>query len=62
MFIIDVSFPRNVDQAVRPIPGVQLCDLSALNEVARENLERRRMEVFNAERVVKDELDLLSAG
>ncbi|OPX61448.1 MAG: Glutamyl-tRNA reductase [Methanomassiliicoccales archaeon PtaB.Bin134] len=60
MFIIDVSFPRNVDQAVRSIPGVQLCDLSALNEVARENLERRRMEVFNAERVVKDELDLLS--
>lgn len=60
MFIIDVSFPRNVAEEVRTISGVELCDLSALNDVASENLERRRMEVFNAERVVKDELDLLS--
>ncbi len=60
MFIIDVSFPRNVDEEVRSIGGVELCDLSALNEVARENLERRRMEVFNAEKVVKEELELLS--
>jgi glutamyl-tRNA reductase len=60
MFIIDVSFPRNVAEEVRTIPGVELCDLSALNDVASENLERRRMEVFNAERVVKEELELLS--
>jgi len=59
MMIIDVSFPRNVSQDVREVPGVELCDLSALNEVARENLERRRKEVFNAEKVVKEELDLL---
>ncbi len=60
MFMIDVSFPRNVAEEVRGIPGVELCDLSALNEVASENLERRRMEVFSAERVVREELDLLS--
>jgi glutamyl-tRNA reductase len=61
MMIIDVSFPRNVSQEVRDIPGVDLCDLSDLNEVAEENLERRRKEVFNAERIVKDELELLNA-
>ena len=60
MFIIDVSFPRNVAEEVRGIPGVELCDLSALNVVASENLERRRMEVFSAERVVREEMGLLS--
>jgi glutamyl-tRNA reductase len=60
MFIIDVSFPRNVAEEVRGIPGVELCDLSALNVVASENLERRRMEMFSAERVVREEMGLLS--
>lgn len=60
MFIIDISFPRNVAEEVRGIPGVELCDLSALNVVASENLERRRMEVFSAERVVREEMGLLS--
>jgi glutamyl-tRNA reductase len=59
MMIIDVSFPRNVSPEVRAIPGVELCDLSDLNDVARENLERRRKEVFNAEKVIKHELKLL---
>lgn len=60
MFIIDISFPRNVAEEVHGIPGVELCDLSALNVVASENLERRRMEVFSAERVVREEMGLLS--
>lgn len=59
MFIIDVSFPRNVAEEVRSIPNVEVCDISGLDGVARENLERRRSEVFHAERVVKEELKLL---
>jgi glutamyl-tRNA reductase len=60
MFIIDVSFPRNVAEEVRTLSGVELFDLSALNGVAAENLQRRRAEVFEAERIVKDELQLLA--
>lgn len=59
MFIIDVSFPRNVAEEVRNLPGVELFDLTGLNEVARENLEKRRREVFTAENIAKEELKLL---
>jgi glutamyl-tRNA reductase len=59
MFIIDVSFPRNVAEEVRSIPDVELCDLSSLNEVANGNLQKRRQEVFNAESIAKEELRLL---
>jgi glutamyl-tRNA reductase len=61
MFIIDVSFPRNVAEEVCSLPGVEMCDLSGLNGVARENLERRRAEILEAEAIIKEELQLLTA-
>lgn len=59
MFIIDVSFPRNVADDVRTVPEVELFDIDGLRQVAEGNILRRRDEIKEAERIVLEELDKL---
>jgi glutamyl-tRNA reductase len=59
MFIIDVSFPRNVADDVRSLPDVELFDIDGLRQVAEDNILRRHDEIKGAERIVLEELDKL---
>jgi glutamyl-tRNA reductase len=61
LVILDLSMPRGVDPAVAALPGVTLHDLSQLEELVNENLERRRLEIPRVEAVVDRELDMLRA-
>ncbi|MFP4197427.1 MAG: glutamyl-tRNA reductase [Thermoplasmatota archaeon] len=60
LVIIDISFPRNVDDGVGDLEGVSLYDIDSLRGVAKENLMARVNEVRGAERIVAEELDLLT--
>lgn len=60
MFIIDVSFPRNVDPRVREVEGVELFDIDGLREMAGRSISRRKGEIVEAERIIGQELELLT--
>jgi glutamyl-tRNA reductase len=56
LFLIDIAVPRDVDPAVRAIPGVFLYDLDDLQGVAAANLRERQREAASAEKMVEQEL------
>ncbi|HTY46653.1 MAG TPA: glutamyl-tRNA reductase [Methanomassiliicoccales archaeon] len=60
LMIIDVSMPRNVAPDVADIPGVELYDIDGLRGVAADNIVKRKGEVKDAERIIGEELQVLS--
>lgn len=55
MLMIDIAVPRDVDPAVREVPGVHLYDIDELQSVAERNLHLRRQEIVAAERIVEED-------
>jgi glutamyl-tRNA reductase len=55
VFLIDIAVPRDIDPAVREIPGVFLYDIDDLEQVAAHNLEERHTAAFAAEKIVAAE-------
>lgn len=55
VFLIDIAVPRDIDPAVRSIPGVFLYDIDDLEQVVARNLQERRAAAVEAERVVARE-------
>ncbi len=56
LLLIDIAVPRDVDPAVRALPGVHLFDIDDLRSVARDNLNARRAEIQRVEAIVEEEL------
>jgi glutamyl-tRNA reductase len=56
LFLIDIAVPRDVDPAVRDLPGVFLYDLDDLKSVCEANLRERRKQAVAAEAVVEREV------
>ncbi|MFQ6020273.1 MAG: glutamyl-tRNA reductase, partial [Dehalococcoidia bacterium] len=56
LLIIDIAVPRDVDPAVRDIPGVRLFDIDDLEAVSQTNLEGRQREVMRVEAIVEEEV------
>ncbi|MBI1722403.1 MAG: glutamyl-tRNA reductase [Gemmatimonadetes bacterium] len=55
--IVDMAVPRDVDPAVRDLPGVHYFDLDDLARAAEENLNGRRAEVPRVEAIVAEETE-----
>ncbi len=56
LLLIDIAVPRDVDPAVRELPGVHLYDIDDLQALIEQNMNARRREVANVERIVDEEL------
>lgn len=56
LVIIDITNPRNVEESVSQIPGVVLHNIDSLRKINEANLERRRAEITQVERIIGDEL------
>jgi glutamyl-tRNA reductase len=54
LFVLDLALPRDVDPAVRELPGVRLADLDALRAVL--DTEPQGAEVDECRRIVADEV------
>jgi glutamyl-tRNA reductase len=59
LVIIDVSIPRNVDQGVVGLPGVELFNIDSLRGIAEKNRRHREMEAVKVEEIIEEELSLL---
>lgn len=59
MFLIDISVPRNIDPAVRPIDDAFLFDIDDLHMRVEQNREDRLREAAKAEQMVVEEVGVL---
>lgn len=57
LVLIDIAVPRDVDPAVRELPGVRLFDIDDIQAVSRASMRGRRREVLRVEAHVEDEVD-----
>ncbi len=62
LLIIDIALPRDVDEGVKEIPGVQLYTIDDLRKISEKNLRKRLNEVSKAEKIILMELQNLKAS
>jgi glutamyl-tRNA reductase len=56
LVVIDITNPRNVEESISQIPGVVLHNIDSLKKINEANLERRRAEITQVERIIGEEL------
>jgi len=61
LLMIDIANPRDIDEDVGEIPGVELRNIDALREISAENMRLRMVEMEKVEAIIAEELDLLKA-
>ncbi len=54
LVFVDLSVPRDVEEAVAAIPGVLVHDIDDLEQVAAENRRRRKKEIGEAEKIIDE--------
>jgi glutamyl-tRNA reductase len=56
LLVVDIAVPRDVDPRVGRLPGVRLCNIDDLHEVAESGRTGRAADVAAAEAIVADEV------
>ncbi len=56
IFLIDIAVPRDIDPAINAIDNIFVYDIDDLQHVADANLEQRKSEAEQAERIVEEEV------
>lgn len=60
VFLIDLAVPRDIDPAVRSLPGVTLSDVDEFEGIVARNVGSREAEAKQAGRIIQAELDRFS--
>jgi glutamyl-tRNA reductase len=60
LYLIDIAFPRDIEEGVEDIDDVVVVTIDGLREISRKNLERRLKEAKKAEAIIAEELNHLS--
>jgi glutamyl-tRNA reductase len=58
LLLIDIANPKDVEEGVGEIEGIELYDLDSLYEVSEDNLKRRLSEVSKVESIIEEELEI----
>lgn len=56
LVIIDLGMPRNIDPGANTLGNVFLNDIDTLNDIVDRNLERRKAEIPDVQRIILEEL------
>ena len=59
LVVIDVSNPRNVEEAIKELPYVKLYNIDDLTSIAENNKAQRQKSVAEAHKIVNEELKTL---
>ena len=57
IFLIDLAIPRDIDPAINQIDGVFLYNLDDLEEIVKQNLEKRKKEIPKSLKIIEDFVD-----
>jgi glutamyl-tRNA reductase len=57
LLLIDIAVPRDIDPAVRGLPGVHLYDIDDLQGQVERNMNARRREAAKVERIVEEAVE-----
>lgn len=57
LLIVDIAVPRDVDPAVRSLPGVTLLDMDDLREFAQAGMDRRSLEMGAVRTIIDEEIE-----
>jgi glutamyl-tRNA reductase len=57
LLLIDIAVPRDIDPAVRGLPGITLYDMDDLQQTAARNLSGREAEASKARRLIEQEVE-----
>jgi glutamyl-tRNA reductase len=57
IFMIDLAIPRDIDPKIEELNNVYLYNLDDLNGIVEQNLEKRRLEIPKASKIVEEYLD-----
>jgi len=57
MLIFDLAFPRDVEEEIGRLNGVELLNLEDIESLARENISLREEEVYKAEQIIEEEIN-----
>jgi glutamyl-tRNA reductase len=61
LLLVDIALPRDIDPAVRAVPGVFLYDIDELEQVTRKNEGERMLAAAEAEKLVTEETRVFRA-
>ncbi len=56
LLFIDIAVPRDIDPAVREVPGVHLCDIDDIEAITAEGWSGRQAEVVRVEAIIAEEV------
>lgn len=56
MFILDLAVPNDVDQTIGTLNGVKLINLSQIEKMVNQNLDKRTSEVHKGKEIIKSEV------
>ena len=57
LVLIDIAVPRDIDPAVRDLPGVRLFDIDDIESVSKAGMRGRRRELLRVQAHVEDEVE-----
>ncbi len=58
IFLIDIAVPRDIDPAIREVPGCTLVNIDGLEEVTNHNLQERQKAFAAAGQILDEEITL----
>jgi glutamyl-tRNA reductase len=61
LLLVDIALPRDIDPAVRDVPGVFLYDIDELEQVTKKNEGERKLAVADADKIVTEETRVFRA-
>lgn len=56
MLILDLAFPRDVDERIGQLPGIDLFNLENIENLVNQNLNKRKVEAEKAGRIIEAEI------
>lgn len=60
MLIIDLAFPRDVDDRIRSNENITLFNLEDIERIVEQNLDKRRSEIKKAEKIIEEEINIFT--
>lgn len=59
LLVIDISNPRNVEETIKDLPGIELYSIDDLSQIAEQNKQERQKSVQKASEIIDEELATL---